>query len=74
MYLSHHIYRFQCLSTRKQRDLEDELQAMVKKANDLQKANAKLQSELQQKENLISAQGIHCQFYSLYKIKNSIVV
>ena len=49
---------FQCLSTRKQRDLEDELQAMVKKANDLQKANAKLQSELQQKENLISAQGI----------------
>jgi hypothetical protein len=31
---------------------------MVKKANDLQKANAKLQSELQQKENLISAQGV----------------
>ncbi|XP_046639672.1 uncharacterized protein LOC124320817 [Daphnia pulicaria] len=46
------------IGTRKQRDLEDELQAMVKKANDLQKANAKLQSELQQKENLISAQGV----------------
>lgn len=45
-------------STRKQRDLEDELQAMVKKSNDLLKANAKLQSELQQKENLISAQGM----------------
>ncbi len=44
--------------TRKQRDLEDDLQAMVKKSNELQKANAKLQSELQQKENLISAQGI----------------
>ncbi|XP_032788198.2 eukaryotic translation initiation factor 5B isoform X2 [Daphnia magna] len=46
------------IGTRKQRDLEDELQAMVKKSNDLLKANAKLQSELQQKENLISAQGV----------------
>lgn len=49
---------FSFSSTRKQRDLEDELQAMVKKSNDLMKANAKLQSELQQKENLISAQGL----------------
>ena len=52
--------------TRKQRDLEDELQALVKKSNELQKANAKLQSELQQKENLISAQGIH---YTLVPFK-----
>ena len=38
----------------------------MKKSNELQKANAKLQSELQQKENLISAQGIH---YTLVPFK-----
>ena len=30
---------------------------MVKKSNELQKTNAKLQSELMQKENVITAQG-----------------
>ena len=43
--------------TRKQKDLEDDLEGMVKKNTDLMRVNAKLKSDLMQKETLVNAQG-----------------
>ncbi len=43
-------------SSGKLRDLEDELAASHKKYTELQKQNAKLQSDLTKKESLIDAQ------------------
>ena len=47
-------------SSGKLRDLEDELAASHKKYTELQKQNAKLQSDLTKKESLIDAQVIFC--------------
>ena len=43
--------------TRKQKDLENDLEGMVKKNTDLMRVNAKLKSDLMQKETLVNAQG-----------------